>query len=831
MARNVSMALFVATLLAAWVSCCGCSAVPLPAIDPSGERIFLPSPSYTTVVSPYDSVAQLPCLPQPAFTEPPPIPPCNQIPGAPGIAGTGVIPQPVPDRLILSPAKIVAPINSEVVLLAGLCGREGYYITKQPIEWMLSSDSVGNIIDLADSTHPHVAKLAHHEPRKECNNLALTRTSAAAHVVTRGTPLPNDDVWVGKGQTWISVSSPTEGASYVTALAKRADNWETRRQTATIYWVDMQWAFPPPKIVPAGEPAVLSTTVTKTSTGNPAANAIVRYDVTGGSPASFFGDGRRSFEVQTDENGRADAQLIQDAPGPGTTQVRIQIFSNMTPSDGSARAVIGQGFTTVTWSAPGLAIAISGPSLVSRNSAASYRLEVSNPGDSATRGVMVRIDLPTSFKYLNSRPAAELFGSRLEWRLGDLAPQQVQSIELNLQAINSGEYQVLARATSQNTRETSAVALTRIVESALTVRFVDPPAAAAVGSRVEFNFEVTNTGGIPLNNVLVRDVFDPGLQPAYPDVDPTRPLELSLGTIAAGETIRRGVALMVQRAGQLCHTLQVSADGGHTAAARACITATQPVLKVEVRKIGPNQARVGESVRFIINVTNTGEGVLTNLQIADVPDQHFQPDQGTLGLEKIGNTIVWKVGNLGPTQNLTREIVCICRTEAAAAQNQVEVTADGGVRETAVAQLAILATAAPAPISPPRETQPTSAGKLQLEVVDLGDPFVGGTASAIIVIRNLSSEPDQDVQLTVTLPPELLTKSPVIQQSLKAPVTPIAGGIAIGPIREIRGNETLPSISLTATAAKAGKYKIKVRAESRRSQPIEAEAEINVVAR
>jgi uncharacterized repeat protein (TIGR01451 family) len=119
---------------------------------------------------------------------------------------------------------------------------------------------------------------------------------------------------------------------------------------------------------------------------------------------------------------------------------------------------------------------------------------------------------------------------------------------------------------------------------------------------------------------------------------------------------------------------------------------------------------------------------------------------------------------------------------------------------------------------------------LALKVAHLGDSSVGGTASFIIVVSNLSNQPDQNVQLTVSLPPEFV--SPKVNQDVqRIAVSPIPGGIVIGPIAEIRGPETLPSIRIDATAKKAGRYTIKVRLESQRTKPIEAETQIDVVPR
>ncbi|MGE3777346.1 MAG: hypothetical protein AB7F89_09190 [Pirellulaceae bacterium] len=851
-------------LLIGYVVCVGCATVPLPAIDPTGERIFLPSPSYTTIASPYDSLSGYTCLPRPAFPEPPPIPPCEEL-GPPrppdGLVGTGVAPVtvlPTPDRLTLSPAKIVAPIHSEVVLLAGLCGHDGFYVTKQPIEWMLSPDSVGNIIALADSAHPHLAKLAHHSPRKESNNLATTRTSTAAHHVTRGTPQPNDDIWVSKGQTWISVSSPTEGISHVTALAKEAENWETRRQTATIYWVDMQWVFPAPRIVRAGEPSMLQTTVTKTSTGNPAANALVRYEVVGGAPA-YFEAGRTTIEVPTDANGHATVQLFQDPVGPGTTQVRVQVMSAAWQGDSGSRANIGQGFTTITWSSPGLALRMGGPALVARNGIATYRIEASNPGDVATERVTVTLELPRSLKFLNSEPGARVLGDRLEWTFGTLEPHAVRGIQINCQALNGGEFTLTSRATAGTAQVAAATASaqTQVVESGLTVRFVDPPTSSTVGSRVEFNFEVTNTGGLPLTNLVVRDRYDPGLQPAY-QLDPNQTsglLELRLGNLAAGATLQKGVAFVARQPGQLCHALEVTADGGHTTSTQACVNVAQPVLRLDLRKAGPEQARVGDQVRFTIHVTNTGEGVLTNLQIADLPDAALRPERATQKWQAPNRrasdgAVLWQIPSLSPNQTEILEMECSCLTAAAAARNQVEAVADGGVRETGVVQLEIQP-AAPAPppsqpqvppasqpqVPPPgvsaKPTPPTETGELQIQLVDFRDPVpVGEGASWIIIVRNLTSRPESDLQIILTIPDAFDLRSASVSQDSGAGVVLVPEGIAIGPIRSLRGNDTIPRIRVEGvTATRPGDYTIRVRVESRTAPTAQDENQITVTPR
>ncbi len=72
---------------------------------------------------------------------------------------------------------------------------------------------------------------------------AKGRTSSKETTITRGTECKDDDLILKKGQTWISLSSPTEGVSRVTALAPDSEIWDRRRQTATIYWSMLDGSF------------------------------------------------------------------------------------------------------------------------------------------------------------------------------------------------------------------------------------------------------------------------------------------------------------------------------------------------------------------------------------------------------------------------------------------------------------------------------------------------------------------------------------------------------------------------------------------------------------
>ena len=344
----------------------GCSRLRLPAIDPTGRRIFQPLPTTTSLALPGsageggvgsclrrigDPLNLRPFkIPQPAFPEPATPPRCLTPKADGGRLGLGrsrPLGQPeacvpsapcttdckdgppavlignetkmrdlcrLPKRgkrgcILLSPQKIVAPVGGEVVLLSGICGTNGHLQVAEPLEWMLTPESVGTFIQVGDDDPGLLHRLARvQRADKEDPSYAKGVTSTKPMLITRGNLNPNDDVQLEKGQTWITVSSPSEGTSKVTVLAPESDCWDQRKATATIYWVDARWQFPGTQIVPAGTPVELNTRVTRSEGTLPAVGWKVRYEILNPDLA-LFENGSTIFEATVDDAGNALSRL------------------------------------------------------------------------------------------------------------------------------------------------------------------------------------------------------------------------------------------------------------------------------------------------------------------------------------------------------------------------------------------------------------------------------------------------------------------------------------------------------------------------------------------
>jgi hypothetical protein len=89
----------------------------------------------------------------------------------------------------------------------------------EKVEWTIAPTSVGYFIQAGESGPLDWMHHVSYRTRKIDNTFAVSATSAKFIMLNRGTPTPSDDVPILRGQAWATVSSPTEGTTFVTAVA------------------------------------------------------------------------------------------------------------------------------------------------------------------------------------------------------------------------------------------------------------------------------------------------------------------------------------------------------------------------------------------------------------------------------------------------------------------------------------------------------------------------------------------------------------------------------------------------------------------------------------
>ncbi|GIW97759.1 MAG: hypothetical protein KatS3mg111_1092 [Pirellulaceae bacterium] len=769
----------------------GCAQLRLPQIDPTGQRIFLPPPNSTQLTLPrlHATETEPGLIPNPAFAAPPTPPPCVDASGAPlcnlfdpqtrhwkelqrkfrqpGAAG----------ELLLTPLRVVAPVGGEVVLLAGICGPDGYLVKRQPIEWMLSPDSVGTFIEVGDEDRSLLMRTVRfRDPKVEKLDVdfAKGRTSSKSGLITRGTTNPRDDIPLLEGQTWLSLSSPSEGISRVTVLAPDSELWDRRRQTATIYWVDAQWEFPAPVIRRAGEPVTLITRVTKAENLVPAEGWIVEYTIQDPSIATFDpATGSTKATVVVNQDGQAPVTVHAQPGAFGTTLIAIDVIRPEQPEDNLPRLVLGRGTTSVTFSSAGLALHAEGPAMGSVGEPMTYRAVMANPGDIDAENARLTLRIPAGTRVVDRslQPTTET-DDYLVWDQGVLpAGRQLETI-VTLEALQAGVFDVIFQAEAAGGLSQQRAVRTEVVQPSLSVRFqpAGGVAQAEVGETVQYEIDIQNSGRQALTGIRLVIESDPGL----PELNTGQNrVEQDIPVLQPGETRHIGIAFQVQQATQLGARLQVYAGGQLLAEKSTSVLGHPPRPKqadVDVAIEFPSEVTVGSpGVRAIVTVSNPGEVTLNDLQVDLEFDRSLRPvavDNSNAGRFQVapgGRAATWQVPTLfaRPADGAPYMRQLILEFEVVSATDRgvlaATVRSDQGATDQATATFRAVAPTPPPATTPAQPVLPPEserAGQLQLTIDDYGDPTVVGRPLRYdLTVTNAQNLPDRNVAVLMRLPP------------------------------------------------------------------------------
>ncbi len=835
--RNVDWLSFAVLVLCA-VGASGCAQWRLPEIDPTGERIFVA-----------------------------PAGPTAGMPGGPYHDVPGPILGPRQAGVTLSPRVAVAPVGSEVVMLAGVLGSDDYLTTNARVEWMIARGGVGHFVDIDKSSWLNYLVLDFTSPRKINETFAIGTTSRKYRHLTRGTPSPHDDVYMLRGQTWITLTSPVEGASYVTAYSPDVRSWETHTQAATIYWVDALWQFPPPSVNPAGTRHVFTTTVTRQTSHAPVAGWLVRYEILDGPPAGFAPQGATVAEVPTDGSGQASVEIFQKQPMAGTNRIGIQVVRP--EGFNGPRFVVGSGATSKTWSAPQIAVRKTGPAAGGVGSTLTYCIELINPGDQPADQVVLTDEVPQGWAYLSSNPPAALADRRLQWNVGAMSAGTRRAFEINLRPEQPGSVTTCAEAAAAGGLRARDCVTTTVGTAAPAVGNaridlqIAGPDRAAVGDTLTFRITVTNVGQGTATGLVLRDAFGPGLQHAQAP----SPIERSLGVdLAPGRSQVIGVELRATQPGTQCQTITVTGNGGVQVSKQACVAVAAPPAKQPPAAQAPTQSsvtpqlpapqwpspelpktqtptqpppeppttkppetttapqppatakmpearllvsgpdkplNVGDMAEFMLQVSNPGTVALTGVQISAHMDMSLDPEFAGKGSKREGQRLVWTLDSLAP--GARSDIFQVqCRCKEASPRACVRAQVTAAEGVSEKSEACVEV----------RTAQPLG-GSLTITMVDLRDAIaVGKKETYEIRVTNNGPTPDRDVRLKVALPPEL-TLDPLGTTGPGGGFAKAEGQtIEFKPVAQLLPGEPL-SYSVIAVAKQAGKVTVTATVSSK----------------
>ena len=362
-------------------------------------------------------------------------------------------------------------------------------------------------------------------------------------------------------------------------------------------------------------------------------------------------------EVRTASNGEASIKIVPIVPTGGSAQVKVQVIRP--PGTGERDPlVLGEAVTRVTWTASQVAVQITGPEAVELNDNATYRITVSNPGTMASNNVYVRYMIPFGFQVAGTSPVGQQVGNRLDWVLPQLRPNEEQVFEVSFRAAQSGTARHCVNVQSSGGAPVEDCLTTEVTMEALYIEMVgpNPEIPLRVGQDIEYKVTVTNRGDRALPDVVVTDRFDAGLA----HQQGAGPIEWPLGRLEPGQSRQLGLSFRIVQQGRHCHTLEATGTGTPPARTSACVVGQpEPRRDLTVRKTGPNQMTEGERGDFYVEIENTGEIALANLQIVDQYGPEFRPilaDPPESSTDR--NRVVWYLTRLEPGERRTFKVTC-----------------------------------------------------------------------------------------------------------------------------------------------------------------------------
>jgi uncharacterized repeat protein (TIGR01451 family) len=266
-------------------------------------------------------------------------------------------------------------------------------------------------------------------------------------------------------------------------------------------------------------------------------------------------------------------------------------------------------------------------------------------------------------------------------------------------------------------------------------------------------------------------------------------------------------------------------------------TTTPATTPVTLKVTGPTQTRLGESATFTMEIANTGNQVLSNVQLRCNFDVSWEPLRASAGYLLEGETIVWTLASIEPNQTLRRQIELRAVSASQQACCRAELVSTTGViaREQACARVESAAPATTIRERPPMvderqsgagtasplaskalsgsdlpvqstETAPhekeelgampapasTSMSKtLKAWVIDRHEPIaVGKTKAVTFVVQNPGNDPVQGVSVKIDVPPQFL----VVPEQTTGPsgkATIVGQTVTFAPIPVIHPSETV----------------------------------------
>ena len=383
-----------------------------------------------------------------------------------------------------------------------------------------------------------------------------------------------------------------------------------------------------------------------------------------------------------------------------------------------------------------------------------YKIVVSNTGNVPLTNVVTTDTLPAEVEFVSASPtlhsSSNTSTGNLIWHLGTIAPLSSETITVKVEAIDinpQGLVTNTARADSDETGPDADDATVFIEKHEIQIDKSTNDTTVIVGDTVKYLIVVSNTGNVDMSWSMVQDDLPAGLTfvSADPTEDATNPLTWYLGPIEKGKSETITVTAIAKDAGVWPNT----ADGWSDREVKVSDTATTTVLapkpSISITKVDSvDPVMIGKNTVYTINVKNTGDTTLTQVELTDNLPTAFDFESSSI-VPDVAKSL-WKLGTLAPGEE--REIKVTAKAnQSGTFTNIAEVNAAELAQPAQATELTKV-------VKPP--VVAADVFKMKITKTDDVDPAtVGDTVTYSVTVKNTGNTVLTGLVFSDTLPKAL----------------------------------------------------------------------------
>ncbi len=599
--------------------------------------------------------------------------------------------------------------------------------------------------------------------------------------VNGGTPSKMSNAYAvahtgGGGQATATLTATRPGSADITAFVPAVVDPNAHKKFGVVHWVDGCPSFPPDAENPVGMDHPIPVSVMNVSDGSPVAGVPFRFQITDDEPNAAFagadGDGNVIMGT-TDENGMVTVTLSQETADLGDNAVHIEMLSE------AGETMFSHTMTKV-WKSPVLGITAVGPATIGLLREATYDVALSNSGDFAATDAVLTMALPAGLSFVSSSMPATASGAEpgqmVEWQIGDMPIGQTTMLTVTAQGVITGLQTSDFRLASAEGLSAEASVATTVVPGVLEVRKTGP-ATVGLGADAAYTIQALSAGTGASTEVRLVDTIPAGMSFVSADRDSSmdgNQVVFELGTLDAGNVATVQIVLRAEEPGAKENVASATSAEGGSAEDSVTTQVVSPALSVS--KTGPASMLVNTPFDYIATVSNTGDGVASNVMLTDTLPAGLQFVSANPAAMADGQTVSWSLGSLQPgaSRSVTVTVMGVARGEQ---ENTVTASADGGV-EPATA----------------RATTSVTVPAISLEKAGRSALFIGNQATYELTATNTGDSELTAVTITETIPNGMsyVSSNPTAMVN-GSQLTWQVGGLAVGA-------ETTVSVTLMADA-------------------------------